>query len=148
MIRLIQADNPKFYELYPRICRIICFEDAAILPSQFAIAPAKAINKILKATNLAIADIDLIELNEAYAAVVLANQQILGLDLNKTNLYGGAIAMGHPLGASGARILCTLAHMLKKQNGKYGIAAICNGGGAASAILIERFDEGNTYENK
>ena len=79
-------------------------------------------------------------INEAYAAVTLANQQILDLDSSKVNVYGGAIAMGHPLGSSGARIICTLISVLQQENGKYGVAAICNGGGGASAIIIENLN--------
>ena len=82
-------------------------------------------------------DIDFFEINEAYASVILSIQQILGLDLNKVNVYGGAVAIGHPIGASGARIITTLISVLKQEGGKYGVAAICNGGGGASAMVIE-----------
>ncbi len=90
--------------------------------------------------NLSINDIDLFEINEAYAAVILANQQIMDLDLDKVNIYGGAVAMGHPIGASGARIICTLVSALKQERKRYGVAAICNGGGGASAIVIENLN--------
>ena len=119
------------------IAKIIAYADAALAPEWFTIAPAEAIKKALKMANLSLSDIDFFEINEAYAAVVIANQQILGIESNKINVYGGAVAMGHPLGASGARIMCTLTSILNQEKGKYGIAAICNGGGGASAVIIE-----------
>jgi len=125
------------YSLKP-IAKIISYADAAQAPEWFTTSPSIAISKALRHANLSISDIDFFEINEAYAAVVLANQQILSIDKRKTNVYGGAVAMGHPLGASGARILCTLTSVLKQEGGKYGVAAICNGGGGASAMIIER----------
>jgi len=119
------------------LARIIAYADAAQAPEWFTTAPSVAIPIALKRAGLGLAQIDYFEINEAYAAVVLANQQILGLDSNKVNVYGGAVAMGHPLGASGARIICTLTSVLQQEGGKYGVAAICNGGGGASAIVIE-----------
>jgi acetyl-CoA C-acetyltransferase len=119
------------------IAKIIAYADAALAPEWFTIAPAEAIKKALRIANLTLNDIDFFEINEAYAAVVLANQQILGIDSKKVNVYGGAVAMGHPLGASGARIMCTLTSVLNQEGGKYGIAAICNGGGGASAVIIQ-----------
>ncbi len=124
------------YKLKP-LAKIIGFADAAQAPEWFTTAPSRAIPKALKDANLSLNDIDFFELNEAYAAVILANQQLLSLDMDKVNVYGGAVAMGHPLGASGARILCTLISVLKQEGGKYGLAAICNGGGGASAMVIE-----------
>jgi acetyl-CoA C-acetyltransferase len=124
------------YQLKP-LAKVIAYADAALSPEQFTIAPSIAIPKALQQAGLSLNDIDFIELNEAYAAVMLANQKILGLDENKVNSYGGAIAMGHPLGASGARILCTLLSVLQQEKGTYGIAAICNGGGGASAMIIK-----------
>ncbi|MES2779391.1 MAG: acetyl-CoA C-acyltransferase [Bacteroidota bacterium] len=134
---LASAEAVEQYKLKP-LAKIIAYADAAQSPEGYATAPSLAIPKALKRANLSIKDIDFFELNEAYAAVVLANQQILGFDMDKTNVYGGAIAMGHPLGASGARILCTLISVLRQENGRYGLAAICNGGGGASAIVVER----------
>lgn len=130
------------YNLKP-IAKIISYADAAQAPEWFTIAPSFAINNALKRANLSINDMDFFEINEAYAAVILANQKILKLASNKLNIYGGAIAMGHPLGASGARIICTLISVLKQENGKYGIASICNGGGGASAIIIENINSKN-----
>lgn len=127
------------YNLKP-LAKIIAYADAALAPEEYATAPAAAIKKVLQRANLTLDDMDFIELNEAYAAVVLANQKILGFDLGKTNVYGGAIAMGHPLGASGARILCTLNSVLQQEGGRYGLAAICNGGGGASAMIIEKMN--------
>ncbi len=124
------------YNLKP-IAKILAYADAAQAPEWFTTAPAIAIPKVLKQANLSLNDIDFFEINEAYASVILSNQQILGLDLNKVNVYGGAVAMGHPIGASGARIIATLISVLKQEGGKYGVAAICNGGGGASAMVIE-----------
>jgi acetyl-CoA C-acetyltransferase len=120
--------------------RIVCYADAAQSPEKFATAPAAAVAKVLAAANMRIDDIDFIEINEAYAAVVLANQRLIGFDLSRTNIYGGAIALGHPLGASGARILCTLLSVLSQEKGRFGLACICNGGGGASAMIIENLD--------
>ncbi|MGZ3902369.1 MAG: acetyl-CoA C-acyltransferase [Bacteroidia bacterium] len=127
------------YNLKP-IAKIIAYADAALAPEWFTIAPANAIKKALSFASLSINDIDFFEINEAYAAVVLANQQLLGLDKSKVNIYGGAVAMGHPLGASGARIMCTLTSVLNQEGGKYGVAAICNGGGGASALVTQNLN--------
>jgi acetyl-CoA C-acetyltransferase len=124
------------YKLKP-LARILAFADAAQEPEWFTTAPSVAIPKALKRAGLSLGDIDFFEINEAYAAVVLANTRILGIDPEKVNVYGGAVAMGHPLGASGARIICTLLSVLKQEGGRYGVAGICNGGGGASAIVIE-----------
>jgi acetyl-CoA C-acetyltransferase len=125
------------YGLTP-IAKIIGYADAAQAPEWFTTAPSRAIPKALKQAGLELDQIDFFEINEAYAAVVLANQQILGLDASKVNVYGGAVAMGHPLGASGARIMVTLTSVLRQEGGRYGVAAICNGGGGASAVVIEK----------
>lgn len=124
------------YNLQP-IAKIIAYADASQAPEWFTTSPAVAITKALQQTNLKLNDIDYFEINEAYAAVVLANQKILQIPFRKTNVYGGAVAIGHPLGASGARILCTLTSVLNQEGGSYGIAAICNGGGGATAMIIE-----------
>ena len=124
------------YNLKP-VAKIIGYADAAQAPEWFTTAPSIAIPKALKRANLQLEDIDFFEINEAYAAVALANQIELGLDAQKINVYGGAVALGHPLGASGARIICTLVSVLQQEKGKYGVAAICNGGGGATAIVIE-----------
>ncbi|KAG0331442.1 erg10, acetyl-CoA C-acetyltransferase [Podila humilis] len=118
------------------LAKILSFADAAIAPIDFPIAPAAAFPKALEKANLKVADIDLFEFNEAFSVVALANNELLGLDPAKVNIAGGAVGLGHPIGSSGARILVTLTHLLKK--GQKGGAAICNGGGAASAMIIER----------
>lgn len=124
------------YHLNP-LARIVAYADAAQAPEWFTTSPSVAIQKILKQTGLTLSDIDYFEINEAYSSVILSNQQILGYDLSKVNVYGGAVALGYPIGASGARIVTTLVNVLRQEKGRYGIAAICNGGGGASAILIE-----------
>lgn len=133
---LASPEAVKKYNLKP-LAKIISYADAAQAPEWFTTAPAVAIPKALKAANLNLSDIHYFEINEAYASVILSIQQLLGLDLSKVNVYGGAVAMGHPIGASGARIITTLLSVLKQEGGKYGVAAICNGGGGASAIVIE-----------
>lgn len=136
---LASADAVEKYNLKP-LARIIGYADAALAPEWFTIAPSVAIPKALRRANVELEAIDFFEINEAYAAVALANQKILGLDPAKVNVYGGAVAIGHPLGASGARIICTLVSVLRQEKGKYGVAAICNGGGGATAIVIENLD--------
>ena len=113
------------------------YADAAQEPKWFTTSPALAIPKALKKAGLSIEDVDYFELNEAFAAVGLANSKILGLNDTKVNVNGGAVSLGHPLGCSGTRIIVTLLNVLKQNNGKIGVAAICNGGGGASAIVIE-----------
>lgn len=136
---LASAEAVEKYNLKP-LAKIIGYADAALAPEWFTIAPSVAIPKALRRANLTLEAIDFFEINEAYAAVALANQKILGLDPAKVNVYGGAVALGHPLGASGARIICTLVSVLRQEKGKYGVAAICNGGGGATAIVIENLD--------
>jgi acetyl-CoA C-acetyltransferase len=111
---------------------------AAKAPEWFTTAPVDAIKKVLQKNNMAIEDIDLFEINEAFAVVSLAVNEILGLDSRKVNINGGAIALGHPIGASGARILVTLLYAMDKIDVKHGIASLCLGGGEASAIIISR----------
>lgn len=114
------------------------YADAAQEPKWFTTAPAKALPKALDKAGISLADVDYFEFNEAFAVVGLANAKILGLDNNKINVNGGAVSLGHPLGCSGARIIVTLINVLEQNNAKIGAAAICNGGGGASAIVIER----------
>lgn len=114
------------------------YADAAQEPKWFTTSPAIAIPKALEKAGLSINDVDYFELNEAFAVVGLANSKILGLDTNKVNVNGGAVSLGHPLGCSGARIIVTLFNVLEQYKGKIGVAAICNGGGGASAIVIEK----------
>lgn len=114
------------------------YADAAQEPKWFTTSPSKAIPKALEKAGLAINDVDYFEFNEAFAVVGLANAKILGLDDSKINVNGGAVSLGHPLGCSGVRIIVTLLNVLEQNNGKIGAAAICNGGGGASAIVIEK----------
>jgi acetyl-CoA C-acetyltransferase len=120
------------------LARIVGYASHAKDPLWFTTAPADVITKVLRKTGLALKDIDLFEINEAFAVVTLAVNKILGLDVERVNVNGGAVALGHPLGASGARILVTLLHAMEQRNAKRGIAAICIGGGEASAVIVER----------
>jgi acetyl-CoA C-acetyltransferase len=114
------------------------YADAAQEPKWFTTSPAKALPKALNKVGLSIADVDYFEFNEAFSVVGIANAKILGLSNEKLNVNGGAVSLGHPLGCSGARIVVTLISVLQQNNGKIGAAAICNGGGGASAIVIEK----------
>ena len=114
------------------------YADAAQEPKWFTTSPSKALPKALEKVGLTTSQVDYFEFNEAFAVVGLANAKILGLDNDKVNVNGGAVSLGHPLGCSGARIIVTLLNVLEQNNGKIGAAAICNGGGGASAIVIER----------
>ncbi|MBC8882392.1 acetyl-CoA C-acyltransferase [Flavobacterium piscinae] len=114
------------------------YADAAHEPKWFTTAPAKALPKALDKAGISLSDVDYFEFNEAFSVVGLANAKILGLDSSKINVNGGAVSLGHPLGCSGARIIVTLLNVLQQNNAKLGAAAICNGGGGASAIVIER----------
>ena len=135
-IILASEDKVKELGLTP-IAEVVSFADAAHEPEFFTTAPAKAIPIALERAGCTIADVDAFELNEAFSVVALVNNKLLGLDASKVNINGGAVALGHPLGASGARILVTLIHVLKQNGGKIGAAAICNGGGGASAMVIK-----------
>ncbi|CAG8580177.1 10817_t:CDS:2 [Paraglomus occultum] len=116
--------------------KILGWGEAAQQPLEFTTAPSKAIPKALKHANIPESSVDYYEINEAFSVVALANLKLLGLDEEKVNVFGGAVAMGHPLGCSGARIVCTLLSVLRHKEGKIGVAGICNGGGGASAIVI------------
>ncbi len=120
------------------LARIVAQASSAKDPLWFTTAPADVINKILKKAGMSLKEIDLFEINEAFAVVTLAVNKIAGIDVEKVNVNGGAIALGHPLGASGARILVTLLHALEQRNLKRGLAAICIGGGESSAVIVER----------
>lgn len=136
---LILMSEEKAIELNLKpLAYIKSYADAAQEPKWFTTAPAKALPIALKKANLQITDIDFFEFNEAFSVVGLANSKILGLDNNKVNVNGGAVSLGHPLGCSGARIMVTLINVLEQNNSKFGAAAICNGGGGASAIILER----------
>jgi len=120
------------------LAKIIAYGSAAKKPEWFTTAPADAIQKVLAKANLTKDNIDLFEINEAFAVVNLAVNKMLGIDVEKTNVHGGAVALGHPIGASGCRILVTLLHAMKQRNVKRGMAGICIGGGEASSMIVER----------
>lgn len=119
------------------IAKIISHVSFAQQPEWFTTAPTSAIQKLLKKVNMTIDDIDLFEVNEAFSVVSIITAKNLGIPYEKMNIHGGAVSLGHPIGASGARILTTLIYALKKIGGKYGIASLCIGGGEANAMLIE-----------
>lgn len=119
------------------LATILAHAEVGVAPEDFPQTPGLVINELLKKSGKTLADIDLIEINEAFAAVALVSNQISGLDESKVNVNGGAVALGHPIGASGARIILTLAYELKRRGGGLGIAAICSGGGQGDAVLIE-----------
>jgi acetyl-CoA C-acetyltransferase len=119
------------------IAKVIGYADAEQDPDWFTTTPAIAIPAAIKRAGLQMSDIDFFEINEAFSVVALANLQEMNLDINKVNVQGGAVSLGHPIGGSGARIACTLVSVLKNNNAKYGVAGICNGGGGATALVIE-----------
>jgi acetyl-CoA C-acetyltransferase len=134
---LMSAEKASELGLEP-LAKIRAYADAAQEPKWFTTAPAKALPKALERAGLTIGDIDYFEFNEAFAVVGLANMKLLGIPDTKVNVNGGAVSLGHPLGCSGARIITTLLGVLRQNNVKLGAAAICNGGGGASAIILER----------
>jgi len=123
---------------YASMGRIVGYAGAAVAPEWFTIAPIEAIKRLLKLTGFSVADIDLFEINEAFSAVSLAVNRELGLDAAKVNVNGGAVALGHPIGATGARMLTTLVHAMEARGSRRGIASLCIGGGEALAIMVER----------
>lgn len=137
---LVSAAKLKELGLTP-IAKIAGWGEAARSPMDFTIAPALAVPKALKHAKLAYEDVDFYELNEAFSVVGLANAKLCNLPAEKLNVYGGAVALGHPLGCSGARIIVTLISVLAQEGGKIGVAGVCNGGGGASSIVIERVEK-------
>ena len=135
-VLLVSEAFMKEHNLTP-MAKILGWGDAAHAPSKFTTAPSLAIPKALKHANIPIGEIDAFEINEAFSVVALANLKLLGLSEEKVNLHGGAVALGHPLGCSGARIVTTLLGVLRETGGKLGCAGICNGGGGASALVLE-----------
>jgi acetyl-CoA C-acetyltransferase len=135
---VMSEEKAKELGLQPLV-EIVAQSSAAKAPIQFTTAPADSINKVLKKANIKLTDIDLFEINEAFAVVSLANNKLLGLDTSKVNVNGGAVALGHPIGASGARVLVTLIHEMKKRNSNYGLASLCIGGGEASALIVKNY---------
>ena len=134
---IMSAEKAAEMKLSP-LAKITGYADAAHEPEWFTTAPAKALPKALEKAGINLNQVDYFEFNEAFSVVGLANMKILGLDSSKVNVNGGAVSLGHPLGASGARIVNTLLSVLDQNNGKIGAAAICNGGGGASALVIEK----------
>ncbi|MFA0960396.1 acetyl-CoA C-acyltransferase [Roseivirga sp. BDSF3-8] len=136
---LVSKEKAEELGLKP-IAKILGFGDAAQDPIWFTTSPALAIPKAMKMAGVDKSNVDYYEINEAFSAVAIANQKKLELDMDKLNVFGGAVALGHPLGASGARIITTLANVLNQKDATIGVAGICNGGGGASAIVIERMN--------
>ena len=134
---IVSEEALKEYGLTP-MAKILSYADAAHEPMWFTTAPTKAAPKALKRAGLSKDDIDLYEVNEAFAVVAMAFAQECEVDYDKMNVHGGAVALGHPLGCSGARITTTLLHALNTKNGSKGLATLCNGGGGASALVLER----------
>ena len=133
---LMSADKAKSLGIRP-LATIKGYADAALEPEWFTIAPAKALPKALSKAGMQQSEIDFFEFNEAFSVVGLSNMKLLNIPDNKVNIHGGAVSLGHPLGCSGARIVVTLLHLLSQEKARYGAAAICNGGGGASALVIE-----------
>lgn len=137
MLLVAGEDALKKYNLTP-VARIVAYADAAQEPEWFTTAPVLAAKKVLERAGLQLSDIDFFEVNEAFSVVALAFIKQMGISKDKVNVFGGAVSLGHPLGCSGARILCTLLNVLQQNGCRYGMAAICNGGGGASAMIIEK----------
>lgn len=133
---LASAEAVEKYGLKP-IAKLLSYADAAQAPEWFTTAPSLAVPKALEKAGLTVNDVDFWELNQAFSVVGIANARILGLDASKVDVNGGAVALGHPLGNSGSRIVVTLIHVLKQQQARIGGAGICNGGGGASALFVE-----------
>ena len=134
---LMSGDKVKELGITP-LAKIISFADASQEPEWFTTTPSKAIPKALQKANLTTEQVDFYEINEAFSVVALANMKEMNIAHDKINVFGGAVALGHPIGSSGCRIVATLISVLKNKNGKIGAAGICNGGGGASAIVIEK----------
>ena len=135
---VMSEEKAKELGLKPLV-EIVAQSSAAKAPVEFTTAPADAINKVLHKAGMKISEIDLFEINEAFAVVSLAVNKLLGISNDKVNVNGGAVALGHPIGASGARVLTTLIHEIKKRNSGYGIASLCIGGGEASALIVKNY---------
>jgi acetyl-CoA C-acetyltransferase len=133
---LMSAEKAKELGLHP-IAKVLAYADAEQAPEWFTTTPALAVPKAVAKAGLSMQDIDFWELNEAFSVVGIENSRRMQLDPAKVNVHGGAVSLGHPLGASGARIIVTLINVLKQNKGRYGAAGICNGGGGASAMVIE-----------
>lgn len=137
---LMSEDRVQAMELSP-LAEIVAYADVEQAPEWFTTSPSVATEKVLEKAGLQLSDIDYFEFNEAFSVVPLVNAQILNIPREKINVYGGAVSLGHPLGCSGARILVTLSSILQQERATYGLAAICNGGGGASAIILKRVEK-------
>ena len=135
--RVVAADRAAQLGLTP-LARFVAFTTAGVKPELFGLGPVPAVRKALRLAGLSLADIDLVELNEAFAAQVLACLQELPIDPDVLNVNGGAIALGHPLGCTGAKLTATLLHELRRRNGRYGLVTMCVGGGMGAAGIFER----------
>ena len=120
------------------LARIVAFADASQSPEWFTTTPVQAMTNALKKAGLEVSDMDFVEINEAFSCVPLVNAREMSIPSDKVNVWGGAVSLGHPIGCSGARITITLTSILHQHGGRYGLAGICNGGGGASAIIIEK----------
>ena len=136
---LMSEDAAKERGLKP-LARIVAYEDAAVAPIDFAIAPAKCVEKLINVSGISMKNIEYHEVNEAFSAVVLANMKLLDIDPAIVNVHGGAVALGHPIGASGSCIILRLLNVLRQKDATLGMASICNGGGGASAVVLERIN--------
>lgn len=144
---VVLMSRSKAMELGLRVIgRVVGYADAEQAPAEFTTAPALAIPKAVKRAGVEMKDIDIFEVNEAFSVVSLANKKLLQLSSDKTNVFGGAVSLGHPLGCSGARIVVTLLSVLADRGARLGVAGICNGGGGSTAIVIEREDEAHLLE--
>jgi acetyl-CoA C-acetyltransferase len=133
---LMHAEEAATQGLKP-LARIVAHAGHAQAPEWFTTAPVAAITKVLEKAGWTVADVDLFEINEAFACVAMAPMKDLGIGADKVNVHGGAVALGHPIGASGARLLVTLVHALRERGGRRGVASLCIGGGEATAVAIE-----------
>ncbi len=138
-VLVMSEDKAREFGLAP-MAEIVAHASAAREPIEFPKAPADAINKVLKKADLNLSDIDLFEINEAFAVVSLVVNKMLGLTMENVNVNGGAVALGHPIGASGARLLTTLLHEMKRRDVQYGITSLCIGGGEANAIIVKKYE--------
>ncbi|GBG31230.1 Acetyl-CoA acetyltransferase, mitochondrial [Hondaea fermentalgiana] len=120
------------------LARIVGYEDAAVDPYRFGVAPALAVNKLVSRLGMTLGDIEYHEINEAFSAVALANMELMNIDRDRINIHGGGVSLGHPIGASGSRIVMALLTALHSRDASIGVASICNGGGGASALMVER----------
>jgi len=137
---LVMSEEKALELGFKPLVEIVAQSSAAKAPVDFTIAPADAIHKVLNKAGLTVSDIDLYEINEAFAVVSIAVNRLTGITTENTNVNGGAIALGHPIGASGARIVATLVHEMMKRNSTYGLASLCIGGGEASAMIVKKYE--------